>query len=156
MQQREQCTGPNWEQGPKGAAVQMHRDYSFLPRDDIWFHIPRSSLTLSMFFCPFNKCHCTSSSISVSARHGDRYGQMPRAQQVTHVTEHLTSSGHTAFSSLLSAKTSALYQAPCGWVRLVAPQLLPRTQLLSNFPTAFPNFYQPVQAHLEDLSPLCR
>lgn len=39
----------------------------------------------------------------------------------------------------------------------LSPQnLLPRTQFPSSFPTAFPHFYQPVQAHLEDLSLLCR
>lgn len=35
---------------------------------------------------PFNKCHCTSSSISVSTGHGDQDGQVPWAQWVTHVT----------------------------------------------------------------------
>lgn len=100
---------------------------------------------------PFNKCHCTSSSISVRARQGDRYGQMPQAQWVTHVTKHLTSSVPS-----ISFQRQNLWSLPCGRVRLVTPQLLPRTQLLSSFPAAFPHFYQPVQSHLEDLSPLCR
>lgn len=40
---------------------------------------------------PFNKCHCTSSSISASTGHGCQDGQVPRAQWVTHITEHLMS-----------------------------------------------------------------
>lgn len=40
----------------------------------------------------FSKCHCTSSSISVSTGHGDQDEQVPQAQWVMHVTKHLTSS----------------------------------------------------------------
>lgn len=53
---RSSVQGINGEQGHKGSAVQMQYDYSFPPRDDIWFHIPRSFvlfLTLLVLLCHF-------------------------------------------------------------------------------------------------------
>jgi len=139
--QQERCTGLNWEQGPKAAAVQIHRDYSFLPRDDIWFHIPSSSLTLSIFLCHLtNITALAHQSPSAPGRETD----MDKRHEHSKWCVSLSTSRALCPPSLLSAKPCALYQAPCVWVRLVTPQLLPRTHLLSSFPASFPPFYHPV------------
>lgn len=99
------------EQGPKAGAVQMHRDYFFLPRDAIWFHVPRSSLTLSRFLCHLTNVTAQAhQSLSVPGRETNRDKWQERSKW--HMS--LNTSWALSPPSLFSAKTSALYQAPCG------------------------------------------
>lgn len=70
----------------------MHGDYSFLPRDDISFHIPRSCLTLSLFLCHLTNVTAQAHQSPSALKHGDQEGQGPRAQWVTHGTKHLMNS----------------------------------------------------------------
>lgn len=76
-QLQEQCTGLSW-----GARTQrsscVNAVWLFLPAQKC--HLVSHSRQLFNpldAFLPFNKCHCTGSSISVSFRQEDQYGQMP-------------------------------------------------------------------------------
>lgn len=91
-QQQEQCTGLSWGAGTPGSSC-VNAVWLFLPAQRCHL-VSRSQQHFNPLdvFLPFNKCHCTGSSISVSARQEDQYGQMPQAKRVTNVTKHLMSS----------------------------------------------------------------
>lgn len=91
----QQCTGHKWGAGTQG--ISCANAVRLLLPAQRWHLVSHPQKFCFVFnplgtSLPFYKCHCTSSSISVSAGQEDQYGQQPQAQRVTHVTEHLTSS----------------------------------------------------------------